>query len=345
MTDLENLEEIKKLDPKNIYGSTEMFADQCEQIWQSQISAQPEYKNINNIILCGMGGSAYGGYIAQSLYKDNLKVPIYINNDYHLPKYANENTLIIISSYSGNTEESLSCLNEAINRKCKIIGLTTGGKLSDILTQNKFPFILIDPKFNPSGQPRLGMGYMVLGIIRILNILELLDFKNDELLNAVKELRNSRDTIKKKAIYMAKFLKSYSPLIFSAEFLNGNAHILRNQFNETSKMFSTFSVIPELNHHLMEGLKFPEVKMMKVLFLTSSLFQDRIKKRISLTKEVIKSNKIELEEYEPLGQTPLSQVLNVLSFGGYVTLYLALLYDQDPSLIPWVDYFKQELSK
>ena len=345
MTDLGNVEEIKKLDPRNVYGSTEMFADQCEQVWQSQIHIPPEYRQISSVILCGMGGSAYGGYIAQSLYKDNLKVPLSINNDYYLPKYVNENTLVIVSSYSGNTEESLSCLSEAINRKCKITGLTTGGKLADSLTQNKFPFVLVDPKFNPSGQPRLGTGYMVLGIILLLKSFDLLQINESEIQASIKELRDLQDVIKNKAIYMAKFLKSYSPLIFSAEFLSGNAHIMRNQFNETAKVFSSFSIIPELNHHLMEGLKLPEVKMMKVLFITSKFYHERIKQRVSLTKNVIKSNKIEFEEYEPSGQTQISQVLNVLSFGGFTTLYLTLLYDQDPSLIPWVDYFKQELGK
>lgn len=345
MIDLTNLEEIKKLDPKDVYGSTEMFPDQCEQIWNEEIKFGEEYKSIQNIVLCGMGGSAYGGYAAQALFKDMLSVPIYSNNDYTLPSFTTEKTLVILSSYSGETEEVLACGKEAKDKNFKIAGITTGGKLSEFLKNDNYPSLIFEPKFNPSGQPRLGTGYMVLGIFAMLKKPGFINLSDEEFLKAIEELKSSILKIKNKSISIAKSLVGYIPLVFCAEFLYGNAHILRNQFNETSKSFSAFEDIPELNHHLMEGLKNPPDKKIKIIFITSDLYSERIKKRFELTKDVIGKNNLEFLEYNPQGSTKISQVLNTLAFGGYISLYLALLYGQDPSVIPWVDYFKEQLDK
>lgn len=344
MIDLNNLEEIKKLDPKNVYRSTEMLADQCEQIWNDsqKLNFPAEYKNVKNIVVCGMGGSAYGGHIALSLFKDDLNVPIVVNNDYDLPKFVNEDSLVILTSYSGSTEETLSCAIEAFQRKAKVTGLTSGGKLVEKLDGK--PFFMFDPKFNPSGQPRLGTGYIVLGTLAILTGIGLLNI-NAEVKQAIEDLKSSQDQIKKLAQDSAQKLHNKIPIIFSGDFLEGNAHIIRNQFNETSKSFSSFHVIPELNHHLMEGLKNPKDKNLGVLFLDSDLYPEIIQKRIKLTKEVVSKNGVPYLGYKAIGNTKLSQSLSVLSFGGYLTLYLALLYGLDPSLIPWVDFFKENLHK
>jgi len=344
MIDLNNLEEIKKLDPKNVYGSTEMLADQCDQIWEdSKILKFPSnYKNVQNIIICGMGGSAYGGHVSLSLFKDKLNIPLYVNTDYHLPNFANENSLVILTSYSGSTEESLSCAKEAFERNTKVTGLTSGGKLGELL--NSKPALVFNPKFNPSGQPRLGTGYIVLGTLAILNRIGFLNL-DDEIRNAIENLKSSQNEIKEKAKDLTQKLLNKIPIIFSGDFLEGNAHIMRNQFNETSKNFSAFSVLPELNHHLMEGLKNPKNHNLAVLFLNSNLYPEIIQKRIKLTKDVVSKNGVPYFEYKAIGETELSQVLNVLSFGGYLTLYLALLYGLDPSLIPWVDFFKENLHK
>lgn len=347
MISLDDLEEIKKLDPKDVLGSTGMLAEQCKQIWQDAKNLKfPEnYKNYQNIVVCGMGGSAYGGYVSSSLFKDQLKVPLFSNNDYHLPGFVNSNTLAILSSYSGSTEEVLSCSEEAKEKNLKISGITGGGKLSEIFKSDHIPAIVFDPKFNPSGQPRLGTGYMVLGTIALLNRLGLINISDDEVKQAIAELEQAQETIKAKAKSLAARIDGFIPVIISTEFLSGNAHILRNQFNETAKSFASFSGLPELNHHLMEGLKNPLYKKLKVVFLESDFYSDKLKIRLDLTKDVVSKNNIEQLSFKAEGKTKLSQMLTVLSFGGYLTLYLAFLYGQDPSVIPWVDYFKEQLEK
>lgn len=333
------------LDPKNVLGSLEMFLDQCGQIWAEakKLKFPVDYKQSQNIVISGMGGSAYGGYVAAALFKDQLKIPLLSNNDYHLPLFANENTLSLLSSYSGGTEEVLSCQRQSLEKKCKIMGIAGGGLLAEFLkTQNG---LIFDPKFNPSGQPRLGTGYMVLGVIGILNQLGLISVSDEEVTKAISEVREAQEDIKREAQNLAKKTQGYIPIIVGAEHLSGNAHILRNQFNETAKSFSTFSLLSELNHHLMEGLKNPSDKKLFVLFLSSNLYSDKLKKRLELTKDVVGKNSVPFDEYKVSGLSKLSQVLSVLSFGGYLTYYLALLYGQDPSVIPWVDYFKDQLEK
>ncbi len=343
--DLDNPEIRLKIDPKDVYGSTGMLADQCAYIWElaKTIEFPESFKSLENITLCGMGGSRYGGYIVKELFRDELKVPMLEYGDYHLPAYFNEKSLLILSSYSGGTEEPLSSAEEAVKKGSPIVGLTGGGKVLELSKTKNFPALVFDQKYNPSGQPRLGTGYMIFGVIAMLARLGLIQVSDEEVNQAISELKGNQETIKAQAKEIAQKLYGSIPIIFGAEFLQGNIHIMRNQFNETAKSFAAFSPLPELNHHLMEGLKNPPGKKLYVLFIDSALYSEKLQKRASITKDVVEKNNISYLSYKAEGPTKLSQMLNVLSSGGYVSLYLAFLYDQDPSVIPWVDYFKEQM--
>jgi len=350
MIDLKKPETFKHLDPKDVYSSTGLFAKQSSQMLEEYFGvpffegANSHYRKVQNIVICGMGGSAYGGHVLLSLFHDKIKVPVVVNSDYKLPGYADKNTLIMATSYSGSTEEVLSCVEEAKERGAKITGFSSGGKLGEILKEN-YPGFTFNPKNNPSGQPRLGTGYIVIGTLILLNSLGIISIEKDEFEEAIDEVEKNQNKIKETAQDFAKKLHGYIPLIFTAQHLVGNAHIIRNQLNETSKCISVFEELPELNHHLMEGLKNPEDKKLRVLFLNSDLFSPIHSKRVKLTKDVVSKNKIEHLTYDANGSSKLSQTLELLSFGGYLTLYLGFLYGQDPSVIPWVDYFKEHLGK
>lgn len=347
--DLTNLEEIKKLDPKNVFGSTELFIAQCRQIHEQAESAKfslarRDLAKFNSVIFCGMGGSAYGGHVATSLFKDELTVPFYVNSDYGLPHFADCDSLIILTSYSGSTEETLSSFEVAKKLNANVVGLTSGGKLKEAMESGSKDVIAFDPKNNPSGQPRLGTGYIVLGTIEILKKLGLLQIESKDIETAIDEVEKNVDKTRETAKNLAKQIAGFIPVIFSGSIFEGNAHILRNQFNETAKSFSSFHFLPEANHHVLEGLKNPTDRKLVALFLDSSLYNPKIKKRIELTKDVVSKNNTEVLSYSLKGSTKLSQSLELLAFGGYLTFYLAILYGQDPSLIPWVDYFKEKLS-
>ena len=342
MIDLNDLDAIKQLDPKDVYGSTGMFVDQCQDIVDSYYGRTGSVSGIQNLVISGMGGSAYGAHVAQSLYASELKVPLVPVSDYHLPGFVDSNTLVLATSYSGTTEEVVSTVEEAKSKGARLAALTSGGTLGQ-LVKDGAPGIAFDPRLNPSGQPRLGTGYIITGTLVILNDLGLISVSSDDLNRAIGEVRAAHEQIKQTAQSLAKELEGWIPVTFAAQHLVGNAHIIRNQFTETSKSFSAYEDVPELNHHLMEGLKNPADKKLKALLITSNLYEAKHQRRMELTADVVGQNGMPHIEYAAGGTTRLAQVLNVLAFGGYLTLYLGLIYGQDPSLIPWVDYFKAKL--
>ena len=349
MIDLDNLEDIKKLDRGNALESIRQLADQCKQAWNeaSFISFPDSYYSIKNIVIVGMGGSAYGGRMVKSLWDgaEYTKVPIELANNYWLPGYVGKDTLIILSSYSGTTEETLNCAKEAQKKGAKITGITSGGSLGDFLTQNMYPSYIFDPKFNPSKQPRIGVGYMVIGLVALLAKLKRVPVGDEEVKTLIEYLKRSDKT--NQAKQLAQKLVGKIPVIIVADFLEGAAHAIRNPFHETAKQLGLYFVVPELNHHLLEGLQFPaeNKSLLTFIFVESDWYDDRNKKRIKLTQEVVLKNNITIETIRLEKTSMLTQSMELIQLGAWVTFYLAMLNGVDPSLIPWVDYFKTQLKK
>ena len=334
------LKELQSNKYKAVFESIKMVPQQFMSALDQDVKIPASYKITKNVVLCGMGGSALGAHIVRAL--DASKVPFLFYNDYRLPRFVNKGTLFIASSYSGNTEEVLFSLNLAIKAKAKVIGIASGGKLEKRIKTKKLPFIKFDTKFNPSEQPRNGLGYALGALFNILIKLDFTEYRVEYLKDL---LRNTKAPSITKAEKLAKELKGCAPIVVASQFLEGNAHVLVNQLNETCKLFSEFNSIPELNHHLMEGLKRPELnkKYLKFLFLDSELYSPKILKRFKITKDVVKKNKISYTEYRVSGKRRMEQVLDLLMFGSLLGLVLSIMYKEDPEKIPWVDYFKDHL--
>lgn len=356
MQNLDDVEAIKAIDTVNVLGSIELMGGQSRQAWDEvhAIAFPESYKKATNIVFSGMGGSALGAYVNKSLFWDTLSVPFEIVNDYHLPPYTNEHTLVILSTYSGTTEETLNCASEALSNNALISGLTTGARLGEFFSKNALPSYIFKPTYNPSNQPRLGSGYSVIGLLSILDTLgfvsveksdieeveKLLAFGNERFGVVTKEAENP-------AKRLAKTWDQKIPVIVSARHLTHVGRVLRNQIHESAKCFSAYHDVPELNHHLMEGLTNPKVNkdLLRFLFLDSSLYEDKIQKRMHITKDVVTKQGIVIESFTPLAKGRVGQVMECIQFGAYVNYYMAMLQDLDPSKIPWVDYFKAELAK
>ena len=347
MKDFSNLEAIKKIDPQNTFESTNLLAKQCETAWQevSTIEISQEYSDIDNIVCCGMGASIYGALVTKALAGSDLKYPFELVSDYHLPEYANSKTLIILTSYSGTTEEVLSCAEEAKEKNCKILILTKGGQLADFGKENKIPSYIFSGELNPSGVPRLGNGYSVLGLLGLLYKAGIIEIDENSLKEALNKVFKDQEEIRNNALETVETFENKIPIVLAAEHLSGNAQILRNQFNETSKTFSALYLIPDLNHHLMEGLQFPKENNLYFILLDSDNYSEKIKKRVLLTRDVILKNGHKVFDYNPKGKDKYEDFLKTMIFGSYITLYLGLIYDQNPAVNPWVDYFKEKLKK
>lgn len=329
---------------------------QLQESWEavSKMYFPDDYKEIQNVVLCGMGGSALGARIIKSVFFDRLRLPFEIVNGYKIPSYVNQKSLVICSSYSGATEESIDCAYEAIGKGAKVFGMATGGKLKDMFLENNLPFYLIDEKQNPSKQPRMSIGYATGSILGLFQVLGVASILNEELELAVNTMHDTatdfhEHTPEGRNLAKKTFekLKNKGVLIVASEHLVGSAHTIKNQFNENAKTFSNLFEIPELNHHLMEGLRTPTrlSKDLIFVFLKSKLYSDRVQKRYEVTKQVISKNGYEFVEYTPNSNKPLSQAFEIIIFGSFITYFLTEFYKIDPLEIPWVDYFKEEMAK
>ncbi|QQG40602.1 MAG: SIS domain-containing protein [Candidatus Levyibacteriota bacterium] len=347
MIDLNNKEAISAIDKSDSYFSISNLAKQCKQAWtDTQTLELPnEYKTAQNICLCGMGGSAYAAYFIKALFSSSLNVPFELVNGYDIPAYINNKSLVLLSSYSGSTEETLSCAKQALSKQTKVTAVTSGLRLADFVKQNNLPAYIFNPLYNPSSQPRLGQGYMIFGHLGLLAKLGFIPLSTEKVNEAIGFLESKNSEIDDLGKEISQKLVEKIPVIVAAEHLSANAHTIRNQFNETSKNFSTYSLVSELNHHLMEGLVHPTKRILSFLVFRSFLYSSVIQKRISLTEEVLHKNNVDVLSATIQGNNKLQQVLYALSLGGYITFYLAILYKQDPSLVPWVDYFKEKLAR
>lgn len=356
MVSLDSQKEIKKIDTGNVLGSIMELPDQCGDAWEKtrKIKVPENFKDITNIIMCGMGGSGLGARIIESVYYPELNYPLIRVNDFDLPKYADHHSLVICSSYSGTTEEIISCARQAIEKNCKWMAIGTGETLIDLAKEHNAPFYKIYPKYNPSNQPRMAIGYSVVGQLALASKSGLYELKHkniDKIVVTMKQvIRNNEVSVaesKNAAKSLARKLIGRNIFYVSSEHLVGAMHTVNNQLNENTKAFSADFQIPELNHHLMEGLKHPMENQSRLFFIfaNSGLYSKNITKRYRVTKVVVKKNKIDYFEFRAKSNEKLSQAFELIQFGAFVNFYLAMLYDQNPAPIPWVDYFKEKLSK
>ncbi|RJR30634.1 SIS domain-containing protein [Candidatus Parcubacteria bacterium] len=356
MNILDDQKQIQKLKGEAVLESIRQLDSQVKQAFQEagKVKIPASYKNIKNILINGMGGSGLGAHVFKSLFEKSLKVPVEIINNYILPGYVNKDTLYLACSYSGNTEEIVNSLNLAKKARAKIIGLASGGRTAEFFKKNKLPAYIFTPKFNPSNQPRLGTGYSVIGQIKLLSNLGIGSFSAGDLktaADAINETKKRYDYNVAAAINPAKKfafkVKGRIPIIVAAGHLAGNAHILANQINETGKNFSAYFIIPELNHHLLEGLLKPDDnrKNLTFIFLQSSIYLAKNQKRLDITKKLLDKDKIPSLTYTVKSGNSLSQSFEVLVFGSYLSFYLSLLNNVRSEEVPFVDFFKAQLKQ
>ena len=352
---LDSRSDIKKLDISNVLGSVEQLPDQIEHTWASlqSMKVPSEYSKVSRIVVSGMGGSALGAHVIKTLFKDTLKQPLEVVNHYQLPAYVDKDTLVVLSSYSGTTEETLASAEDAQKRGAKIAIITAGGGLLELAEKNHYPHYKIDPKFNPSNQPRMAIGYSVFGQLGLFHAMGLIKVEDKEVKELVTLLRKNNSYLapesidKNTAKYLAYAAFDKMVILVGAEHLEGVMHVFNNQLNENAKNFTDFITIPELNHHYMESLSFPKHIKNSVLFImvNSNLYYPRVQARFPLTKDVIEQNGFEVQLVQAVWKSRLAQVWESIQLGAYTNFYLSMLNGINPAPIPWVDYFKEKLGK
>jgi glucose/mannose-6-phosphate isomerase len=356
LNNLDNQAVYKKYDLGQVAKSVESLTLQMSQVLEqaSLIKIPREFSDVTQVVVNGMGGSNIGIGLVKAALSDKIKVPITITPGYQVPASVNQSTLYLLSSYSGNTEEVLSVYTEVKKRGAKIMAICEAGdnKLSRLMAKDKLPGYVFKPEHNPSGQPRLGLGYSVFGAAMLLARTGLVEIEEKNAKSIIanlklwgRELERSQKIENNRAKRLALKLYDKIPVIVGAEFLEGNLQVLRNQFNETSKNFACFLVLPDLNHYALEGLAHPEANKRNLVFLffDSALYHPRVQKRSDLTKQIVKKNGINFMEQRLIGSTRFEQAFEMLQFGSWLTYYLAMLSNVNPVEIPWVEWFKKEL--
>ena len=356
MHKLDNPQTAFKLDPDKALDSVDLLGEQLRQVWQEfkKVKVPSSYKNVTKIVISAMGGSGLPGHLVQAVYASELKKPLQIINGYEAPASVDKNTLYIICSYSGTTEEPLASYIAVQKSGAKIFGITSGGQLAGLIRQGKFPGYIFDPVANPSKQPRIGIGYAVAAHLALFNKLGFIKITDSQVKSLLLNIDSFKNNFGFKVLFsknpakqLAQKAQSKSLLVVASEHLAGSAHIFSNQINETAKTLATYHLIPELNHHLLEGLEFPIAnrKNLAFIFLDSKLYHPKNQIRYKITKKIVVKNKVPALDYQLRSEDKLTQAFESLSLSSYVTFYLAIINNINPNLIPWVDLFKTELRK
>ncbi len=298
-------------------------------------------KPIKNVVITGLGGSGIGGKIVSNIVGDSANCPIVINNDYSLPAFVNENTLVIACSYSGNTEETLSAVKLAIEKGAEIACLTSGGKLKEIAETNDFNLVLVSGG-NP---PRTTLGTTSPRIFAILKHYGIIDDRYDVSLNKIADyLKQHEFEIQTKAQLMAESLYTYTPVIYSDAGFEGVAIRLRQQLNENAKILCWHHVFPEMNHNELVGWVSGNEKI-AVVMLRSEDDPERTQTRMDLSLKIFEKYTKNITEIHAKGDDKLIRTYYLIHFIDWLSLYLSEQYGVDAIEIDVIDYLKEELAK
>jgi glucose/mannose-6-phosphate isomerase len=296
---------------------------------------------INNVLVCGLGGSGIGGNLAYDLTVDQIVVPVLVNKGYELPEFAGENTLLILCSYSGNTEETISCATQAIERGLKPVCVASGGKLKELASKHGFDFIQV-----PGGAPpRTTLGYSSTILLYILDQFALIDLTVSEEITSLSEfLTREQQGIKADTQALAKILKDKTVIVYSEDRIQSAALRLKQQINENSKSNSWINVIPELNHNELVGWKFKN-DTLAALFLRTDHENPRNVLRFDFIRSTVEANVSSVQEVRAKGESLLEQYFYLIHFGDWLSYYMAIEHGVDPVEVNVIDKLKNHLSE
>jgi len=294
-----------------------------------------------NVIISGMGGSGIGGTIIQNFATRRVNIPVITNKSYHLPAFADSHSLVIISSYSGNTEETLSALQEAVQMKCRIVCITSGGTIGQQAQEQGLDTIIV-----PGGmQPRACLGYSLVQLLFVLAGYGLIDYQFEaELEASIQLLDTEEDQIKKQAESLANWMKDLIPVLYVGESLQGVAVRWCQQINENGKSLCWHNQIPEMNHNEIEGWE-ARRNDMAVLMIRSEEDEQLVQRRIDIVEKLIRDKTDQVRQIQALGSTYLERALYLIHLGDWLSWYLSQAKQVNPNQVKMIDFLKSALSE
>lgn len=319
------------IDASNMLKVIEDFPQQCRTAIELPKGMSVSGK-IDKIVVAGMGGSAVCGDLLK-IYMHEHKIPVFVVRDYKVPNFVDEKTLFFAVSYSGNTEETLSAFEDANKKNAKIIAVTTGGQLG-VLAKKVIKI--------PTGlQPRAALGYLffpVLGVLSNSGIIDVESNKIDEMLSIL----SKTDDFKIIGERLAKKIQNKTPIVYSSELFGAVAYRWKTQLNENSKSAAFHHVFSEMNHNEIVGYQSMNKNDFTTIFIRDKFDNERIKKRMDVTKEII-STRVDVEEIFTRGEHLLSRLFSGIYYGDFVSYYLALANKIDPTPVNVIENLKKRL--
>jgi glucose/mannose-6-phosphate isomerase len=347
---LDNKNKLNSVDKGNMMGFCVDMAKRFADAAKIADGIKVKFPKPSNIIVAGMGGSGIGGDLLKDWAKDKLAVPIEVNRDYHLPAYADEKTLVLITSYSGDTEESLSAFLDALKRKCMVFCISSGGALLDYARLHKVPFLQV-PAGNP---PRAALPYMFVPLLFCLEKLGLVAGVENELNEALSVLAQVAKDNSPDRPFNENLAKNFAldfegtiPVVYGFGAYRSVAQRFKQQFNENCKVPSSWEVFPELDHNEIVGWERADdlANDFSVIFLRDHNEPVEIRSRIETTKELMKPSGVATYEIYAQGTSTLAKMLSLICIDDFISVYLAILRGIDPTPVVTINYLKDTLKK
>ncbi len=298
-------------------------------------------KKFSNVVVTGLGGSGIGASIVQNFVFDKLELPFVVNKDYFIPAFVNKHSLVIVCSYSGNTEETLMAMHQAIEAKATIVCITSGGAIAALADKENLDCILV-----PGGMPpRACLGYSLVQILFTLAHFGLLnnDFEK-QITAAVHQLRESSEQIQEKATALSKAIFGKLPIVYASSFYEGVAVRFRQQLNENSKMLGWQGVIPEMNHNELVGWRDNADDKVVILLRNTDDFE-RVQTRMEINKQVFEKHTSNIIEIYSEGNSYFEKAFYLIHITDWISVILADLRQLDATEVNVIDFLKSSLAK
>lgn len=348
---LDDLDHFRELDPQDMLGQIDSLPDQLEEAWGlGHAHVLPEWTGIRQVVVAGMGGSAIAADLVGAYLAPHASVPVITLRGYDLPAWAkSSDTLVVASSHSGNTEETLSAFGQAVTAGCRLAALTTGGKLAEAAGNAGGTHW----GFTHPGQPRAAIGYSFSLLLALLTRLGLTPDPEADLLDALAEMRKQQETLRadvpvvqNPAKRMGGQLMGRWGTIFGSGILAPVAMRWKTQLNEIPKAWGQYETLPEADHNTLNGSMFPQeiFSHSMLIFLVGRAEDANTRLRSELTRKALMVEGLNTDTIKAPGKTLLANMWTGLHYGDYTAYYLAMAYEVDPTPIAAIEAFKKDMA-
>lgn len=347
---LDDLEIIKRIDKSNMLSYCVNAPTHYREAARLAKSLSINYRKPRSMIVAGMGGSGIGGELLKDWARNRVAIPIEVCKEYYLPAYADENTLVSVVSYSGETEESLSVFLDAIKRNCMIACVSSDGTLSEFAEKLDVPNLRV-----PSGMaPRATLPYLFIPLLMLLEKIGLASSVEPEISETIKTLQKiSRENSPEKpsntnpSKMLASNVCGTIPVIYGFDIYRAVAQRLKTQFNENSKIPSKWEPFPELDHNEIVGWE--EVgklaDCLSIILIRDDAERIEMKQRIEVTKNLMHKQSLRIFELWTKGKNSLAKMSSAICVGDFASVYLAILRGIDPTPVKTITLLKEKLGQ